>query len=450
MVIVLIALTITEVHLNLARFNNNNVLKWDAICYYSYLPAALIEKDLSLSFITNETDVNYSWIKYGYIKTKNGERVIKTSMGVAILIAPFFLIAHSMALMGADVADGFSSIYQFFLEFSGLFYVMLGFVYLRKLMLFFYSEKIIAIAFLLLYFATNLLYHSAVDAVNPHVYTFGLFSVLLYNTYHFYQKPSVSISLILGLLLGLIFLVRPINVLFILPVFLFNIQSLQYVKERFSFIFIKHFHLFLLVMLGFIMCLLPQLLYYKMVTNSYFVFSYGEKERFYFTQPHIFDVLFSFRKGWFIYTPLMFVVVSWFAFKNKFQNSFFNVGTITLLAVYIYFISAWWCWWYGGSFGQRALIDLYPILLFPLCSLVYELFQWNKKHLKKIAFVGLGLLLVLNCFQTIQAKYNIIDWDGMTFKAYVHVFGTINSNNIRTDLLKKPNYDEAVMGLPED
>jgi hypothetical protein len=28
----------------------------------------------------------------------------------------------------------------------------------------------------------------------------------------------------------------------------------------------------------------------------------------------------------------------------------------------IYIIFSWWCWWYGGGFGQRAFIDSYALM----------------------------------------------------------------------------------------
>ena len=57
------------------------------------------------------------------------------------------------------------------------------------------------------------------------------------------------------------------------------------------------------------------------------------------------------------------------------------------------------------------------------------------------------ILLLLNLFQTAQYKYNIIHYDSMTFKAYVHVFGTLDSEKIDDSLLKHPNYEKAVAGL---
>ena len=57
--------------------------------------------------------------------------------------------------------------------------------------------------------------------------------------------------------------------------------------------------------------------------------------------------------------------------------------------------------------------------------------------------------MALNIIQTIQYKYNIIDYDGMTYKSYVHVFGTLDAKNIDESLLNKPDYEKCVIGIDE-
>lgn len=60
------------------------------------------------------------------------------------------------------------------------------------------------------------------------------------------------------------------------------------------------------------------------------------------------------------------------------------------------------------------------------------------------------MLVLLSIIQTVQYKYNIIDFDGMTAKEYIHVFGSIDDKSIDTTLLKKPNYDLAILGLENE
>ena len=49
----------------------------------------------------------------------------------------------------------------------------------------------------------------------------------------------------------------------------------------------------------------PQMIYWKEMTGRWLYFSYGSDERFFFGDPAIIKGLFSYRKGLFIYTPLL-------------------------------------------------------------------------------------------------------------------------------------------------
>lgn len=445
-IIIAVGLTVTQIHLNLARYNYNNVIKWDVVGYYSYLPATFIEKDLKLSFITPQNKIQYNGVKYAFVDDLKGNHVIKYPMGMSVLYAPFFFTAHFLAVPLGYPQDGFSVIYELFIEFSGLFYLIIGLWYLRKLLLQFYTEKIVSLTLLIVFFGTNLLCYSTIDSAMSHDYTFSLFSVFLYYIFDFYKKATLKSTIILAICFGLIVLIRQLNLLLILPLLLFNVFSLNDLKLRISF-FINQYKYVLTFGLIATLVILPQLMYYKYVTGNYFVFSYG-KEGFFFNQFHVLDVLFSFRKGWFIYTPiLLFAVYGIWCMKTQVANSFKSTVVI-LLPLYLYLVSSWWCWWYGGSFSQRSMIDIYPLLTIPLAAFIYKSQEYSKSK-KQIIYTIMGLLLMLNIFQTVQYKYNIIDFDGMTAKEYVQVFGTLNDKKIDSNLLKKPDYERAVIGLQE-
>jgi hypothetical protein len=408
------------------------------------LPAAFIDKDLSLSFVTPENKIQYNGLKYAYVDNINGNHILKYSMGMSVLYAPFFFAAHFLAKPFGYSPDGFSAIYQMFIEFSGLFYILIGLWYLRKLLLQFYSEKIAALTLLFVFFGTNLLCYSTIEPAMSHAYTFSLFSVFLYHVFEFYKKVTLKSTIILGISFGLIVLVRPLNVFFVLPLLLFKIFNFKDLKIRLTF-FVSHFKYILTFLLITGLVILPQLLYYKYVTGSYLVFSYG-KERFFFNHPHLIEILLSFRKGWLIYTPIMTLALYGIWNMRKQPVNGFKLSILILLPIYLYLVSSWWCWWYGGSFGQRSLIDIYPLLTLPLAAFIYQMQGFNKTK-KQIVYVILFFCLLLNVFQTTQYKYNIIDFDGMTFKEYVHVFGTLDARKIDTTLLKKPDYEKAVIGL---
>jgi hypothetical protein len=193
--------------------------------------------------------------------------------------------------------------------------------------------------------------------------------------------------------------------------------------------------------------LVPQMIYWKTVTGNWIYYSYGD-QGFFFLNPHLTDVLFSFRKGWFIYTPVMIFAVLgiYLLFRN---NKAFFLPVLILLAVYLYVVSSWWCWWYGGSLGQRELIDIYPVMALPLATVIH----WVYKRASLWHYLA-GLLVLfsvlLGAFYNVQYYYGAIHWDSMTRRAYFDSFGRVHPSPRFQKLLKSPDYDRALRGLPEE
>ncbi|HWY10033.1 MAG TPA: hypothetical protein VN026_01850, partial [Bacteroidia bacterium] len=135
-------------------------------------------------------------------------------------------------------------------------------------------------------------------------------------------------------------------------------------------------------------------------------------------KPHLLKVLFSFRKGWFIYTPLMIFISSGFYFlykKNK--NLFAPVLTCSLLSLYI--VSSWSCWWFGSCFGNRALVASYAVLFIPLG---YFVDYFLNSKLKYFYVLVLGLFIGMNLFQSWQMREGILDTTNMSRAYYFSTF----------------------------
>lgn len=440
LVIISIVCFVLGVENNLNTWRNKNIIKWDIVSYYSYLPAQFIEHDIELSFINDSNRADYNnQSKYIPTKTPNGKWAIKTSMGMSVMYAPFFFLADQLAKSFGYESNGFSEIYHGMIMLSGLFYLILGLFFLRKSLLLFYSEKITALTVLLIYFGTNLLCYSTIDPAMSHEYNFSLFSIFIYGSIQWLNQPRLKYIILSAITFGLLFLIRPINLVFILFPLLFNVKNLNDIKERGLHFIANWKHTLLFIVIS-ILIFVPQMLYWKLVSGQYLYFSYVG-EQFFFNDPHIWQCAFGFRKGWFIYSPLMLFSVFGIYFLYNKQKAFFVVTLITL-SVYYYIVSSWWCWWYGGSFGLRAMIDLYPLLAFPLASwLASILFQKNVGS--KIIGTALTFLVVLNLFNTIQYHYNIIHYDSMTMKAYFNSFGKISKSDCDRNLLRSPDYEKA-------
>ncbi len=419
------------------------IIQWDVIDYYGYLPAAFIYHDISLKFKDHYTgDKKFVfWAK----KTATGKYVFKMTMGVSVMLSPFFFIANALAGHLGYNTGGYSTPYRFALVMAALFYLLLGLIFLARVLRFYFSETITALTVLAIGLGTNLFWYSTFEPGMSHVYSFFLVSVFLYLTILWHRRSTIMRTIFIGLVIGLLTLIRPVNVLIALFFIFYDVKNLQGLKEKGLLFWQKRLQVLFIVLLGFLV-LLPQFIYWKTVTGHWVYYSYG-KEGFFFLHPQIINVLFSFRKGWFVYTPVMFfaVIGIYFLFKNYKQ---FFLPVFLLLIVYLYVVSSWWCWWYGGSLGQRELIDIYPVMALPLAAII----SWVSSRKAWLNY-SFGLLLLfsvlLGAFANVQYYYGSIHGDSMTRQAYFNSFGRVHPSPRFYKLIKAPDYDRAILGLPE-
>jgi hypothetical protein len=419
------------------------VIKWDVISYYGYLPAVFIYHDLSLDFTERPDFVNDN--KFWYQKTEKGKKVIITSMGLSYLYAPFFFAAHLLAPVFGETRDGFQSVYQFFLVFSALFYVGFGFFFLWKLLVRYFSPVVSAVTLLLIGMGTNLYYYSTHEAAMSHAYNFSLIALFLYLVCRWYDAAGWKNSLLLGVVYGLIVLIRPSNFLLIIPLLLWEVDSWGCLMGRIRFL-VRKTPLILLMLGGFLLPWIPQLLYWKEVSGSFLYNSYSQVgSAFYFDNPHLLDFLFSYRKGWFVYTPLMLFAVLGFIPLYRVRKGLFY-ATLIYLGLMIYVFSSWWSWWTGGSFGIRSMVDLMAVMSLPLAALTTWLGKSNW-FLKIVIALLLAFTVFLNIFQTKQYQRVLIHGVGMTKKSYWTIFLRLEDRYGYWQNLTEPDYELARKGI---
>jgi phosphatidylserine synthase len=125
-------------------------------------------------------------------------------------------------------------------------------------------------------------------------------------------------------------------------------------------------------------------------------------------------MLFSYKKGLFLYTPLFLVSLSGFIwlFRKKHFEAWSLLGFFALL---VYVFSSWWNWWYGGSFSSRVFVEYLP---FFAILLGYSLNLFITKNIR-VLFISFIFLLILLCqVQTLQYRYLHIHWEEMTKEKY--------------------------------
>ncbi len=435
-VIILVSIIIIAQFANHYWTRKDKVITWDVLEYYQYLPATFIYGDVTLSFM-NDSNRNDYWVFWPHV-SPTGKWVFKFTMGMSILYSPFFFMAHLYALL-FDEPTGYSSPYKFMLVMSSWVFLLIGLIYLRKILLRYFKEPEIILALTGIVLGTNLLYYTAVRSAMSHVYSFALFSVFIYQTIKWYEQISWKKSIILGLLAGLISLIRPSNTIILLFIFLYDIRNL---KERVQFLLQNSWHILLMAIM-FLLVWTPQMFYWKAVTGQWMYWSYDD-EGFFFNNPQIIRGLFSYRNGWLLYTPIMAFGLGgiYFIFRDK-NPLRWPVLLFTLLNIYI--ITSWWCWWYVG-FGNRAFIESYAVLSLPLTALIARVLKSSRTVLIA-ATVIFGFLLYMNIFQVWQYKNGYIQPDSMTREAYWKMFLNKKSKDKFWHLIKRPDYEKAKKGI---
>ena len=119
---------------------------------------------------------------------------------------------------------------------------------------------------------------------------------------------------------------------------------------------------------------------------------------------------------------MVFAIIGIFLLPNKIEKLKWSILVFTSLNIYVVF--SWWCWWYGGTFGQRVLIESYALLVIPLASFV-QWIQTKNMVVKNLFYLICIFFIWLNIFQTYQFEYKALHYDSMSKKLYIKQFGKL-------------------------
>jgi hypothetical protein len=399
-------------------------ISWDVFGYYLYLPATFIHHDPFLTNIDWIKQVNeqYDLASTLYMISSNdeGTPMYFFLMGTAILYLPFFLIGHVSAWGLGIPMDGFTWPYQLSMVIGGVIYTTIGLIYVRKIWRHFFSERVTSILMILMVFGTNYVHHLTLKNLETVNILFMISSIVIWKTIQWHQNFEKKYLLIIGGLIGLTFLIKPTETLLFLFPILYGVfnketfqQKIQWIKIYKNDFLIAGFIAFLVV--------LPQMIYWFKLTGKPIYDSYKNPgvglDLF---SPHIFNILFSFRKGWFIYTPMMLLIIPGFVFfYKKKKEQFWAFFGYFLVSFYI--ISSWSEWWYGAGFSLRPVITLYPILFVAIGFFIQQVIAW-KIWKKGLLALIVSFFIFLNLFQWWQLLEYIWDPYRTTFAYYKAIF----------------------------
>ena len=432
--LLLLAITIAG-----GKWSRHKVIKSDAAGYYAYLSSAIVYHDLLKVKFYWQVDslydfadgVHYYAVQY-HPETQNF--YFKYNYGVALLQLPLFLAAHGLTLLTHQYpADGYSAYYQLSVALSTVLFGFLGLLVLRRFLLCYYTDLTTAITLLLIGLGTNFFAQVITQPGLSHIYQFFLFAIILYSTKRIYETYSWKHTLILGISLGLTIIIRPSDIFICVFPLLWRTGDASF-RQQFITTLKTHSLKITTVFALILVAVFIQLAYWKLSTNHWYIYTY-KREHFNFDNWQIINGLFSYRKGWFLYTPLAITGFIGAAFICRSATLRFYLLPFALyFAATLYIVFCWWQWFYGGSFGCRVLIESLAVLALPMAAFVNWVLSL-KTAARTGIFIILGFFVLLNQFQTVQYAKGIIHWQKMNREYYWRVFGKLNATEGDKELL---------------
>jgi hypothetical protein len=397
--VLLASLAVTVV--SRAGLRTKTLIWSDGKTYYVWARSILLDRDIDfrndyqLVFAPNPPPAEYS------LTTPKGLLNNKYPVGLAILETPGLLLGSVIARYVVHApTDGVSAPYQYAVTWSLLALYFVSFILLYQAMLRLDVARKWAFGFCLTaVIGTNLFHYVVREPTMAHASGVALFNILAFLTVRWdghRTRIGTVHGILLGALVGLLFLVRNTNVL-MLPVLAAVVMGERRVSLREA-----------VPILGgalVVAALQPISLWFlwgQVRFTTYF------NESFTAGMSGVASALMSARHGLLVYQPwyaILLLLVVYGAIRAP------RLRSVCIAAIASFLLMAvangtWWCWWFSLSFGNRAFIEILPALSLVAALAVSRL---NIGKRATIALVAAMLAVVV---------VNLYLWVGYVLQAY--------------------------------
>jgi hypothetical protein len=370
--------------------------------YYSYTQSLFFDKSLNFDPIYKHlgnfpgTKFIFSRIFWNTDFAKNG--VIRQNpylIGTGIVWLPSMAVISVLNYILNLGVGRFSLIYELGPGITGILLIISGLYFLEKYLLNFFHPRPVFWTILTVFFASNVFYFTAFEPALSHQPSFFLVSFLLYWTYKF--KPSPKNIFLFGILTGFLAMIRIADTILLIPIFFQIWQS----RPKLKFLSIY--------LLGALISISPQLLmqnlmYGNVLSNPYLT---GQSGIWQFNLLHLFEYLFSPKRGLFLWSPILLVGI-WGLIKSK---SFLIIITI----LFLWLITSSWSAYLSAGFGQRFSFSAIPYMAFGL-AYIFRSFSVKKLIIFALPFILWNFVLLANFY---LHKDRLVVADDLTFKEFI-------------------------------
>lgn len=383
-------------------------IRSDAFSYFVYLPSWLIFHDSSLQSVADDCCGGEFPEFTAIVRWRTTGRWVNAHpIGVAVMAAPFFAVAHALTHWSNLTPDGFTPYYQHAAGLAGLFYVVAGLWILRRLLRRHFAGGATDVTVVAMLFGTSLYHYATFDSMWSHAFSFAVCAALFERCDGWRRDSGAWAAALIGVLVGLMILLRHTNALVAAAV-----AGTLFIREA-SFRRLSSVTVAAAVLVTF-----PQLWVYHDATRHWIVRPYATGG-FFWTDPKIAGVLISPTKGLFFWAPLLLGAVAGLVWLPPPLRRWLP-AIVGVFAVDTYLMASWFDWQLGASYGHRGFVDIYPLLAPGLAA------AWTRvsteRPLRHAATIVVVLLCALSVFQMLQYWHGVMPMSDVTWRRYKALF----------------------------
>ncbi|MCL6481175.1 MAG: hypothetical protein K6U02_05560 [Firmicutes bacterium] len=385
----------------------NPVVHGDGVGYYAYVRSLLVDGDLRFeneylagneAFVLRRTDEHGRL--HPEVYTRTGYVYNNHAVGPSLLWAPFLILTHgavrvAQALGAGVVPDGFSWPYLWTMALATAGYGFAALWIAFRLARRYVAERWALLATLGIWFGSSLPVYMYFNPAWAHAHSAFTVAVFLWYWQRTREQRTLQQWVLLGLLGGLMLNVYyPTGVLLVLPLwdalggYWKSWQGGQDLRQM-ARLFVAH-GVFLGVLL---VALLPTFLTRQILFGHPLRTGYAEPHLWNWTQPVLWEVLFSANHGLLSWTPVLFPAVVGLWWLRRKDRALGNAGVVVFLAFY-YVIAAYMYWHGMSSFGNRFFVSLVPLFVLGLAAALERMAEWLVEP-RRAFTVQAGVLVLL-------------------------------------------------------
>ena len=294
--------------------------------------------------------------------------------------------------------------------------ILLMWLILRR----FFSVKVSLLASIFIVFGTNYFRWIFFDGATPHNFLFTCFAAVIFLTLKWHSDQKWRWIILLFPVTVLACFIHDLSMLILVFPILYGIhdrESWFSQRERirnnpFQYLFLLMIVAGVIILTRFPWFVIPGTVFY-----------YGDPEAsvypFLASNAHL--ILWSFKKGWLIYTPMMFLTIPGMYFLAEKEKKLF-FGIFFFFLFWFLLASSNMRWADDQGFGQRFFIETYVVLALPLGFFLDKILL-SKNRMVKLILVFPFFFILLNLFQTWQFTNKILIPEKMNREAYFALFG---------------------------